>query len=69
VIEDADVVVFVADSSEPNIARTIDYLFELRDMLADAHPTPTTSSPACRCRCRATSTASARSTASRSTSA
>jgi hypothetical protein len=67
VIEDADVVVFVADSSEPNIARTIDYLFELRDMLADAHPTPTTSSPACRC--RATSTASARSTASRSTSA
>lgn len=30
-IEDADVVVFVADSSEPNIARTIDYLFELRE--------------------------------------
>src|SRR5215468_3896831 len=38
VIEGADVVVFVADSSEPNISRTLDYLFELRDMLADAHP-------------------------------
>lgn len=38
VIENADVVVFVADSSEPNVSRTLDYLFELRDMLADTHP-------------------------------
>src|ERR1044071_435675 len=36
VIESADVVVFVGDSSPAETARTFAYLFELRDMLAGA---------------------------------
>ena len=40
VIEGADVVVFVGDSSTRETARTLGYLFELRDMLAGASDAP-----------------------------
>jgi len=40
VIEGADVVVFVGDSSARETSRTLAYLFELRDMLADVADAP-----------------------------
>ena len=40
VIDGADVVVFVGDSSARETARTLGYLFELRDMLAGASDAP-----------------------------